>query len=552
MAKKEFETYSTLGEKIDNASKGTAYDPNKDYSTDLKQQIASGADYETVYNTLASRINKANNEGLSQYAWDSTTRDAIDYLLTYHETPDTYIDAIEAANTQKKYEADVAAGKAEPGHLAEVIAGLERPIEELRAQQDAAAAENPNKGGATAKAPAPSVAPSTSTVTTPTPSTSTTTPSSTSQNDYLKQMYEEKKKAGLAALKAAYDKNVATLDAAGEKIPGAYDTARNRTAAEAAKAQRNFNQQAVASGLSSGASAQATLANSVALQGNLNTINQAEADALAELELQRTNAATEYENAIAEAEANGNYELAAALYQEKVRVDELLLAQQKQLDAQAQQEYKNGLEMAQYLFKNTGDASGLRAYGYSDEQIANLQSQWKIDNAPKVKEPDPYKPTLTAAQVIDALNNGVVNDTTLAAYQHYFGQPWKQPNPDLPTAPAQTIDGNAWAEFLNRVKLNMNMGNVGNATALLNEYRGIMSPEQIAQVESIINPTVVQPTVQPTGIDPDGFDIVLKTIESYLSNGRTADAKNYMGSVVGRMNQEQYNTAEKLFTMYSV
>ena len=371
-------------------------------------------------------------------------------------------------------------------------------------------------------------------------------------SDYIQQMYDAKKKAGLAALKAAYDKNVATLDAAGNKIPGVYDTARNRTAAEAAKAQKNFNQQAVAAGLSSGTSAQAALANSVALQGNLNSINQAESDALAELELQRTNIATEYENAVAQAEANGNYELAAALYQEAIRVDEFYAAQQKQLDAQAQQDYKNGLEMAQYLFKNTGDAYGLKAYGYSDEQIANLQSQWQIDNTPKAEEPATYKPTLTAAQVLDALNNGVVNDTTLAAYQHYFGQPWEQPNPNLPTAPTQTIEGNAWTEFLNRVKMNMNMGNVGNATALLNEYRGIMNPEQIAQVEAIINPTAVQTTVQTTGIDPDGFDIVLKTIESYLSNGRTADAKNYMGSVAGRMNEGQFNTAEKLFTMYSV
>lgn len=34
------------------------------------------------------------------------------------------------------------------------------------------------------------------------------------------------------------------------------------------------------------------------------------------------------------------------------------------------------------------------------------------------------KPRLTAAQVFSALENGVVNDTTLAGYEYYFGQPW--------------------------------------------------------------------------------------------------------------------------------
>jgi hypothetical protein len=34
------------------------------------------------------------------------------------------------------------------------------------------------------------------------------------------------------------------------------------------------------------------------------------------------------------------------------------------------------------------------------------------------------KPTLTAAQTLNALENGVVNDTTRAAYEYYYGQPY--------------------------------------------------------------------------------------------------------------------------------
>lgn len=35
------------------------------------------------------------------------------------------------------------------------------------------------------------------------------------------------------------------------------------------------------------------------------------------------------------------------------------------------------------------------------------------------------KPTLTAAQTLEALKNGIVNETTLAAYRSYFGEDWK-------------------------------------------------------------------------------------------------------------------------------
>lgn len=36
-----------------------------------------------------------------------------------------------------------------------------------------------------------------------------------------------------------------------------------------------------------------------------------------------------------------------------------------------------------------------------------------------------HKPTLTAAQTLKALESGVVNDTTKAAYKYYYGQPWE-------------------------------------------------------------------------------------------------------------------------------
>ena len=53
------------------------------------------------------------------------------------------------------------------------------------------------------------------------------------------------------------------------------------------------------------------------------------------------------------------------------------------------------------------------------------------------------KPRLTAAQVVSALEDGVVNDTTLAGYEYYFGQPWPGLQKDevkLPYSSTETRD----------------------------------------------------------------------------------------------------------------
>lgn len=45
------------------------------------------------------------------------------------------------------------------------------------------------------------------------------------------------------------------------------------------------------------------------------------------------------------------------------------------------------------------------------------------------------KPTLTAAQTLTALESGVVNDTTKAAYEYYYGQPWEAAVGEEPAEP---------------------------------------------------------------------------------------------------------------------
>ncbi len=222
---------------------------------------------------------------------------------------------------------------------------------------------------------------------------------------YLEEMAKAKKEAAIAQLQAAYEKNLAQLDKAGEDITPAYTAARNAAAGQAEKSKRQFNEYAAANGLGSGAGGQAQLAIGNQLQGTLGDLDAREADALSALELQRTQTQLNYNAAIAKAQADGDYELAEQLYREKVRQDEAMVDQMKW---QAQQDYQKAyfgwqqeqadrsaaLQQAgraqeqeealralllQYA-AGTGDYSGLGGV-YTPEQIARLEEVWNAQKA---------------------------------------------------------------------------------------------------------------------------------------------------------------------------
>ena len=164
-----------------------------------------------------------------------------------------------------------------------------------------------------------------------------------SANDYsayIEQMNQAQQEAALAELRAAYEANLAGLDRTRQDIAPQYESARNQAAGNAALQQQAFHEYAAARGLNSGAGGQAQLAMSNALQTNLSALDAAEASGMADLDLQRSQAEIDYNNAIAQAQTEGNYQLAQQLYQEKVRVDEALreqIASQAQLAMQTYQ-----------------------------------------------------------------------------------------------------------------------------------------------------------------------------------------------------------------------
>lgn len=206
----------------------------------------------------------------------------------------------------------------------------------------------------------------------------------------VNNVYDAALEKAMAALNAAYDKNKLEAEALKEKLPAIYQQQANAVAATAAKERMNFNEAAAASGLNSGTGSQASLAMSNALQNDLGAVRTAEANALAEAEQELSLLYIEYQNAIAQAVADNEYERAAALlteYQTQAQSVVDVAQAQASLDLQTYQynqnikdtQYSRLVEQAETLAQ-FGDFSGYLALGFSSDQIANMRAAWKAAN----------------------------------------------------------------------------------------------------------------------------------------------------------------------------
>ena len=257
-------------------------------------------------------------------------------------------------------------------------------------------------------------------------------------SDYIEAMNRYQQEAALAELRAAYEKNLAGLDRTQASIAPQYASARNQAAAQAAIQQQAFNEYAAANGLNTGVGGQAQLAFGNALQNDLSGINTAEANSMADLELQRSQAEIDYNNAIAQAQAEGNYQLVQQLYQEKVRVDEAYremivwqaeqdLARQQMAIRQNQWQQSFDASQNQYAQEQAlqtaatlaqiGDFSGYKALGYSDDQIAAMTAYYQQSRTAS-------EPVLSYSQMVSAIEAGNITPNVMQAYEYYMGTPW--------------------------------------------------------------------------------------------------------------------------------
>lgn len=148
------------------------------------------------------------------------------------------------------------------------------------------------------------------------------TPTPNSQEDYIRQMYEANLAANKSQLESDYNQNLSDIGAEESKLGQIYYEQQRQAQAESDRNRQAFQEYANARGLNSGTGGQAELANQNQLSSNLNTLRQSEAEKRAEVERQRVLLGQQYQQAIQKAQADNDLNLAKALYEEAVRVDE--------------------------------------------------------------------------------------------------------------------------------------------------------------------------------------------------------------------------------------
>lgn len=125
----------------------------------------------------------------------------------------------------------------------------------------------------------------------------------------------------VAALERARSSALSKLNAEQAALPAQYTAAKNRTAAQNEIQRHNTAAQANDKGLSSGAAGQMALAQSVAAQNDLNALEVQQAAAKDDIQRRKSQMELDYDYAVAEAQAEGDYALAEALYKEASRFD---------------------------------------------------------------------------------------------------------------------------------------------------------------------------------------------------------------------------------------
>lgn len=234
--------------------------------------------------------------------------------------------------------------------------------------------------------------------------------------EMIKNMYESQLKSQKEQLDTDYMQAVLDLDAQQKKNQQITDTNLNRTAVEAQKAAVNNAELHNAYGLSSGARAQARLAQENQLQADMTALRAAQQNADADVERQRSLLAQEYASAIRQAQAENDLAKAEALYASAKEEENKLLAKQEAA----------GKLMAEV----TGDYSLLgKLYGLSDEEIAALAGGNRQTESPVAQPTD---------NVIDAVQKAVNN--ALGTIFGITGEPIPPTAPTAPTEPTVTPD----------------------------------------------------------------------------------------------------------------
>lgn len=182
----------------------------------------------------------------------------------------------------------------------------------------------------------------------------------TARTDAINQMYDAQQSQREAELKNAYDQSMSAYQEAQAKIAPQYQQQANDLAVQYERNRHNFFNQAAASGINTGVSAQESLARGGEYQRDFGNLRTSEAEQQAAVERQMADRKAQYQNDVAAALSENNYQRAAAL-----------------LD-----EYNNGYE------RDLENAKILASYGdfsfyenlYGEDQANNMYMLWLAQN----------------------------------------------------------------------------------------------------------------------------------------------------------------------------
>ena len=202
-------------------------------------------------------------------------------------------------------------------------------------------------------------------------------PQTDKEEEYLREQKAAELQAQLSNLRTAYNKSMRGYEAEEEEIPILYTDARNQTAAQNAVAKKNFDEQAVASGLNTGTSGQAALSRSAVYSGLLADLIAEENKALNEVARKKAELTSEYNSAVAATKSANEAELASALYQKLLADEESAAKAEAAARADAQTRLDNHLAAG----GSAADVPELvAASGWSAAEIASREAYWKTKN----------------------------------------------------------------------------------------------------------------------------------------------------------------------------
>lgn len=191
-------------------------------------------------------------------------------------------------------------------------------------------------------------------------------------DELLKQMYDSNLASQKAALQSDYDAALADLDA--QKAAAQKQTEHNirLTKTEADRSAVNAAEYYEAAGLSSGAKAQARVAQDNQLLADLTAIRAAQQQGDIDIERQRGLLGQQFAAAIREAQANNDMAKAQALYEQAKEAEANLLAQQKEA-ANALASIGN-FDLYAQLYGLTPEQKGALVQNFTNQQLQNGDS----------------------------------------------------------------------------------------------------------------------------------------------------------------------------------